>query len=151
MAIAMQFLLLFLVLSSWTKRQRFQTTSSLTVRILSVFHCYIPDGSSLDGSSFDSVDKLLEAWSGPMPYDEQLIQMAKKLDLPNFGADGMGTGKNLDTAYQFWDETLALGDFSNGLGDEGVSGSPGDSTESYMTMGGRWENPSQVEDPNASP
>ena len=111
---------------------------------------YIPDGSSLDGSSFGSADKLLEAWSGPMPYDEQLIQMAKKLALPNFGADGMGTGKHLDTAYQFWDETLALGDFSNGLGDEGASGSPGDSTESYMTMGGRWENPSQVEDPNAS-
>jgi len=111
---------------------------------------YIPDGSSLDGSSFGSVDELLEAWSGPMPYDEQLIQMAKKLALPNFGADGMGTGKHLDTAYQFWDETLALGDFSNGLGDEGASGSPGDSTESYMTMGGRWENPSQVEDPNAS-
>ena len=110
---------------------------------------YIPDGSSLDGSAFGSVDKLLEAWSGPMPYDEQLIQMAKKLALPNFGADGMGTGKHLDTAYQFWDETLALGDFSNGLGDEGASGSPGDSTESYMTMGGRWENPSQVEDPNA--
>ena len=72
---------------------------------------YIPDGSSLDGSSFGSVDELLEAWSGPMPYDEQLIQMAKKLTIPNFGADGMGTGKNLDTAYQFWDETLALGRF----------------------------------------
>ena len=111
---------------------------------------YIPDGSSLDGSSFGSADKLLEAWSGPMPYDEQLIQMAKKLALPNFGADGMGTGKHLDTAYQFWDETLALGDFSNGLGDEGASGSPGDSAETYMVMGGRWENPSQVEDPNAS-
>ena len=111
---------------------------------------YIPDGSSLDGSSFGSVDELLEAWSGPMPYDEQLIQMAKKLTIPNFGADGMGTGKNLDTAYQFWDETLALGDFSNGLGDEGASGAPGDSTESYMTMGGRWENPKQVEDPSAS-
>src|SRR3989339_98141 len=111
---------------------------------------YIPDGSSLDGSAFGSADKLLEAWSGPMPYDEQLIQMAKKLALPNFGADGMGTGKHLDTAYQFWDETLALGDFSNGLGDEGASGSPGDSTESYMTMGGRWENPKQVEDPSAS-
>lgn len=111
---------------------------------------YIPDGSSLDGSAFGSVDKLLEAWSGPMPYDEQLIQMAKKLALPNFGADGMGTGKHLDTAYQFWDETLALGDFSNGLGDEGASGSPGDSAETYMVMGGRWENPSQVEDPNAS-
>ena len=111
---------------------------------------YIPDGSSLDGSSFDSVDKLLEAWSGPMPYDEQLIQMAKKLDLPNFGADGMGTGKHLDTAYQFWNETLALGDFSNGLGDEGASGSPGDSTDTYMVMGGRWENPAQVEDTNAS-
>ncbi|HHT9116141.1 MAG: molybdopterin-dependent oxidoreductase [Planctomycetes bacterium] len=111
---------------------------------------YIPDGSSLDGSAFGSVDKLLEAWSGPMPYDEQLIQMAKKLALPNFGADGMGTGKHLDTAYQFWDETLALGDFSNGLGDEGASGSPGDSAETYMVMGGRWENPSQVEDPNTS-
>lgn len=111
---------------------------------------YIPDGSSLDGSAFGSEDKLLEAWSGPMPYDEQLIQMAKKLALPNFGADGMGTGKHLDTAYQFWDETLALGDFSNGLGDEGASGSPGDSAETYMVMGGRWENPSHVEDPNAS-
>ena len=111
---------------------------------------YIPDGSSLDGSSFGSADKLLEAWSGPMPYDEQLIQMAKKLALPNFGADGMGTGKYLDTAYQFWNETLALGDFSNGLGDEGASGSPGDSTDTCMVMGGRWENPSQVEDPNAS-
>ncbi|MFN3531149.1 MAG: molybdopterin-dependent oxidoreductase [Candidatus Brocadia sp.] len=111
---------------------------------------YIPDGSSLDGSSFDSVDDLLEAWSGPMPYDEQLIQMAKKLDLPNFGADGMGTGNHLDTAYQFWNEVFTLGDFTNGLGDEGASGSPGDSTETYMVMGGRWENPAQVEDPNAS-
>jgi anaerobic selenocysteine-containing dehydrogenase len=110
---------------------------------------YIPDGSSLDGSSFSDVDELLEAWNGPMPYDEQLIQMAKKLDLPNFGANGMGTGKHLDTAYQFWNEVFALGDFTNGLGDEGKSGSPGDSTEAYMVMGGRWENPAQVEDPNA--
>ena len=47
-------------------------------------------------------------------------------------------------------ETLALGDFSNGLGDEGASGSPGDSTDTCMVMGGRWENPAQVEDPNAS-
>lgn len=84
-----------------------------------------------------------------MPYDEQLIQMAKKLNLPNFGADGMGTGRHLDTAYQFWNEVLALGDFANGLGDEGKSGLPGDSTETYMVMGGRWENPAQIEDPGA--
>ena len=110
---------------------------------------YIPDGSSLDGSSFNSVDELFEAWNGPMPYDEQLIQMAKKLDLPNFGANGMGTGKHLDTAYQLWNEVLALGDFANGLGNEGASGTPGDSKETYMVMGGRWEDPSQVEDTTA--
>ena len=111
---------------------------------------YIPDGSSLNGTSFSTVNDLLDAWSGPMPYDEQLIQMARLLSLPNFGTDGIGTGKNLDTAWQFWDACFKGGDFSSGLGDEGVSGSPGDSTVEYMKMAGRWENPAQIVDSSAT-
>jgi len=111
---------------------------------------YVPAEAELTGNSFATAAELLAAWSGPMPYDEQLVQMAKLIDLPNFGADGMGTGKNLDTAYQLWDEVLKLGDFSSGLGDEGATGVPGDSTVEYMQMAGRWENPAEVEDPSAT-
>lgn len=109
---------------------------------------YIPEGSSLNGTVFLNAAELVKSWTGPMPYDEQLVQLGKMLDLPNFGLDAMGSGKHLDTAYQLWNEVFALGDFKNGLGDEGATGKPGDSTESYMVMGGRWENPAQVTDPN---
>ena len=111
---------------------------------------YVPAGSSLNGTSFSSAADLIAAWTGPMPYDEQLIQLGKMLDLPNFGLDAMGSGKHLDTAYQLWNEVLALGDFKNGLGNEGAFGEPGNSTESYMVMGGRWENPAQVVDSSAA-
>lgn len=110
---------------------------------------YVPAGSSLNGTSFSNAGEILNAWKGPMPYDEQLVQLGKMLDLPNFGLDAMGGGKSLDTAYQLWNEVLALGDFKNGLGNEGATGVPGDSTESYMVMGGKWENPAQVVDPSS--
>ncbi|OGL40397.1 MAG: hypothetical protein A3C43_05580 [Candidatus Schekmanbacteria bacterium RIFCSPHIGHO2_02_FULL_38_11] len=110
---------------------------------------YIPADAELTGSSFSDISALLDAWNGPMPYDEQLIQMAKLLDLPNFGTDGIGTGKHLDTAYSFWDEAFKAGDFSSGLGSEGQTSGPGDSSTEYMKMAGRWENPAQIEDSSA--
>ncbi|MBI5361269.1 MAG: molybdopterin-dependent oxidoreductase [Planctomycetes bacterium] len=107
---------------------------------------YVPDGSNLNGDTFADADELLSNWTGPMPYDELLIQMANKMGIPNFGLDGMGSGKPLYTAYQFWDESFKKGDFASGLGDEGASGAPGDSAQDYMVMGGKWQDPAEIED-----
>ncbi len=116
---------------------------------------YIPAHASLAGTNFATVDDLLAAWSGPMPYDEFLIQLAKKLQLPNFGEDVVATGKpgqHIDTAWQFWDLAARAGDFPNGLDNEGKDGKPGsfDTPGGYMDLGGRWEDPAEIEDP-ASP
>jgi tetrathionate reductase subunit A len=115
---------------------------------------YIPAFAKLEGNTFDTVDDLIQAWSGPMPYDEFLVQLAKKLQLPNFGRDEVATGKpgqHIDTAYQFWDLACKAGDFPNGLDNEGKDGLPGsfDTPGGYMDMGGKWENPAEIEDPSA--
>lgn len=109
---------------------------------------YIPPDASLNGNTFADASAVLANWSGPMPYDEQLIQLGKLLGLPGFGTDGMGVGVHLDTAYQFWDRALASASgltAGAGLGGEGATGVPGDSANANMTIGGRWENPAQIE------
>lgn len=116
---------------------------------------YLPYHASLEGSSFATVDDLIAAWSGPMPYDEFLIQLAKKLQLPNFGRDDVATGvagAHIDTAWQLWDFVARKGDFPQGLDNEGRDGQPGsfDTLGGYMDLGGRWEDPAVIADP-ASP
>ena len=115
---------------------------------------YIPAFSRLEGNTFETVDDLLAAWSGPMPYDEFLVQLAKKLRLPNFGRDDVATGipgHHIDTAYQYWDLACRAGDFPDGLDNEGKDGIPGtfDTPGGYMEMGGKWENPAEIEDPSS--
>jgi anaerobic selenocysteine-containing dehydrogenase len=115
---------------------------------------YVPYNASLEGTSFANVDELIAAWSGPMPYDEFLIQLAKKLQLPNFGRDDVATGVpgvHIDTAWQFWDFVARKGDFPQGLDNEGKDGTPGsfDTAGGYMDLGGKWENPSVIADPAA--
>ncbi|MFQ6120782.1 MAG: molybdopterin dinucleotide binding domain-containing protein, partial [Methanosarcinales archaeon] len=59
------------------------------------------------------------------------IMIAKKLGLPNFGKDGMGTGKDLNKAWDYYNEYLNGGEFSGGL----------DPNTEHMMMAGKFENP----------
>jgi anaerobic selenocysteine-containing dehydrogenase len=98
---------------------------------------YVSPYSNLNGTSFASVDAFLDAFSGPMVFDDTLIMLALKMGLPAFGVDDLGTGKHLYTAWDYNNEYAMSGDLGEGL-------EP--TTKDYMKIAGQFENPANVYD-----
>lgn len=71
--------------------------------------------------------------------DDILIMLGRELGLPGYGKDGMGAGKDLYTAYQYYNEMYKSGDFAMPTGLE-------DSTHEILVMGGKRKNPATIYD-----
>lgn len=90
-----------------------------------------------------NVDPVTRAFSPVLPgtrsMDDILIALGKELGLPGYGANGMGAGKHLHQAWQFYNEMYKSGDFglTNGLEDPAAA---------PLVMGGRRKNPAAVYD-----
>ncbi|GMV43972.1 MAG: hypothetical protein AMXMBFR64_56880 [Myxococcales bacterium] len=87
---------------------------------------------------FDPITKhYIPALPGTMLWDDVLIRIAVELGLPNFGLNGAGAGKDIFTAWQYYNLYFSGGAYTQGLDDKA----------DCMRMGGRRENPAAIIDP----
>jgi anaerobic selenocysteine-containing dehydrogenase len=99
---------------------------------------YVGPTSSLNGTSFATVDAFLDAFDGPMVLETAICALSIKMGLPAFGDNAMGDGKHLYTAWDYNNEYAMSGDLGEGLDP---------ATKDYMKLAGQFENPAGVYDP----
>ncbi|NUN14987.1 MAG: molybdopterin-dependent oxidoreductase [Myxococcales bacterium] len=88
--------------------------------------------------TFDPITKhYIPAFPDTMLFDDVLIRIAVELGLPNFGLNGAGAGKDIFTAWQYYNLFFSGGDYTQGL----------DEKADYMRMGGKRQNPAEIADP----
>jgi anaerobic selenocysteine-containing dehydrogenase len=100
---------------------------------------YVGPTSSLNGTTFATVDAFLDAFEGPMVLETAFAALSIKMGLPAFGDNAMGDGKHLYTAWDYNNEYAMSGDLGEGLAP---------TTKDYMKIAGQFENPAGVYDPD---
>lgn len=100
-------------------------------------------GSVLRRPVVGTIDPTTKAYTpalpGTMGMDDILILMGKELGLPGYGTNGIGTGKNLDQAWQYYDEMYKTGDL-------GMATGLSDLNAPILKMGGKFKNPAALYD-----
>lgn len=100
-------------------------------------------GSVLRRPVVGTIDPSSHAYTPVLPntrtMDDILIALALELGLPGYGKDGMGTGKDLYQAWDFWNEAYKGSDLAMPTG-------LADLTQPILKMGGKFKDPAILYD-----